>query len=38
MAGTNKQQHLREAPEAGVQYVPLIQVGGQSTNQPNTGW
>merc|ERR1711988_1320640 len=30
--GTNKQQHLRGAPEEGVQYVPLIQVRGQSPN------
>merc|ERR1712186_79642 len=34
VAGTNKQQYLRGAPEEGVQYVPLIQVRGQS---PNTG-
>ena len=33
VSGTNKQQHLRGAPEeAGVQYVPLIQVRGQSPN------
>merc|ERR1719410_2234997 len=30
--GTNKQQYLRGAPEEGVQYVPLIQVRGQSPN------
>ena len=30
VAGTNKQQYLRGAPEEGVQYVPLIQVRGQS--------
>merc|ERR1712186_251742 len=34
VAGTNKQQYLRGATEEGVQYVPLIQVRGQS---PNTG-
>merc|ERR1712186_98529 len=34
VAGTNKQQYLRGSPEEGVQYVPLIQVRGQS---PNTG-
>merc|ERR1712038_2210694 len=28
--GTNKQQYLRGSPEEGVQYVPLIQVKGQS--------
>merc|ERR1712079_291966 len=32
VAGTNKQQHLRGFPEEGVQYVPLIQVRGQSPN------
>merc|ERR1712079_813646 len=32
VAGTNKQQYLRGAPEEGVQYVPLIQVGGQNPN------
>merc|ERR1712038_2090358 len=32
VAGTNKQQYLRGAPEEGVQYVPLIQVRGQSPN------
>merc|ERR1712186_171129 len=32
VAGTNKQQYLRGSPEEGVQYVPLIQVRGQSPN------
>merc|ERR1712061_513948 len=32
VAGTNKQQYLRGAPEEGVQYVPLIKFRGQSPN------